>query len=673
MSNTPNRGRVAKSFLCNERKKSISIEENEYWGFDWVYSIGSFQDKIYKDQVAPNLNELLNGRSMTYLAYGQTGSGKTYTMIGQVGRKPSGLIYLSILNLLKLLKKQSKKSISIYASCLEQVGSSLKDLFADDRNPKKLIQIHNHFEMPFATNTTALKINNVNDCLNYLNRIMEKRCTRSNSKNLVSSRSHCWFSVHISKRNEDQGERFLFDFTSASKFQSRLAFLDLAGSEKCDNSQLIDYIKETSAINCGLYNLRRSLLSCVKTHGPPKGYTTDYMQQWLNDTFTGHTKTTMIFCITAYEEDLRESMSTLDFGCMAGQIRFTKLKLKKQVVDAYSLMQKNGGKMSKKKKFYAIYNQIKSVYSKRIREKEDYDFTQNVSEQNENNSKSLSEDGSFIEHQTSDDNCSGIESDMSSFIQESEDVFSETESESYGKESISSEDDGDVQIPLPNISESEKTTSEMMEDDSSYLDVDTTAFDDVIDTSDDISESIEHTNMYNDDDFHLDANGELIDQNCHEISSKDSLKSQLSTEIYRLKIDETLVPPNTDLNAGSEYKCSQAAEISCNCQSDKLITHENKEMSELIPVQDGLSSVDRQCEYSKNTNTDVNLESIISDLEMLMHDRIYKSRVAAHARSKSAKIFQLMWTIKTTNIFLNAVLATTRLKMTNPTGAVLKV
>ncbi len=47
-----------------------------------MFGPDSGQEKLYKNAIAPIVEEVLEGFNCTIFAYGQTGTGKTYTMEG---------------------------------------------------------------------------------------------------------------------------------------------------------------------------------------------------------------------------------------------------------------------------------------------------------------------------------------------------------------------------------------------------------------------------------------------------------------------------------------------------------------------------------------------------------------------------------------------------------------
>ncbi|KAL7672284.1 hypothetical protein ACOME3_007173 [Neoechinorhynchus agilis] len=321
-SDTPIRGRVTDCIQCDS-DDSIFVHDAVYSDFDCVYPQDAPVRRIFEEQVEPSLSKLFEKKSFSFIAYGQTGSGKTYTLIGWP--RLNGLISMSIVRLLDIIKDSNDQAISIYMSCTELIGTHIKDLFVDETETQRPIRMRDSLSMSFASNSVALKINTVDDCMRNLNRIVQRRLTKPNAKNLVSSRSHCSLCIFISRLNVKLGDKFIFDQETATKFQSKLTFMDLAGSEKFSTEQSFESAKRTSNINFELDGLRRAIAACSKAKMSPSFGVFDPIPHLIKDTLTGQTETTMMFCISPYESDLGESIFTLDFGAMASQMRVHRL------------------------------------------------------------------------------------------------------------------------------------------------------------------------------------------------------------------------------------------------------------------------------------------------------------------------------------------------------------
>ena len=108
--------------------------------FDQVYVQAATQEFVFRNTVAPLVEEALNGFSCTLFAYGQTGTGKTYTMEGgKISDRPeaphdwygekSGMIGRSIMMIFKYLKEHEKRyDFAVKISYLELHNENLNDL-----------------------------------------------------------------------------------------------------------------------------------------------------------------------------------------------------------------------------------------------------------------------------------------------------------------------------------------------------------------------------------------------------------------------------------------------------------------------------------------------------------------------------------------------------------------
>ncbi|KAL7060392.1 hypothetical protein AAHC03_09513 [Spirometra sp. Aus1] len=175
------------------------------------------------------------------------------------------------------------------------------------------------------------KVESFEDFQSLLERGIDSRSTAATDENVASSRSHSVFTIYI--KQESQSEE------GPKTIQSRLSFIDLAGSERAQLDRSARHLSETKSINKSLCTLsiviRRlaelskedpidiSLTSISSTSSQGRiprqrtGYVPyrDSKLTWLlRDSLGGNSKTTVIATISPSSASLRETMNVLRFS-----------------------------------------------------------------------------------------------------------------------------------------------------------------------------------------------------------------------------------------------------------------------------------------------------------------------------------------------------------------------
>merc|ERR1712039_599576 len=131
--------------------------------------------------------------------------------------------------------------------------------------------------------------------------------------NATSSRSHFIMTYHLElQRTPEAG---------GMKLKSKVAFVDLAGSEKVKKTGASgDRLKEAQAINSGLLTLSRVIeaLSKKKKSIPFR----DAILTWiLKDSLAGNTKTTLLIALSPHLFNRDETVTTCRFGARCKAIK----------------------------------------------------------------------------------------------------------------------------------------------------------------------------------------------------------------------------------------------------------------------------------------------------------------------------------------------------------------
>ncbi|CEF71678.1 Kinesin-like protein KIF21B [Strongyloides ratti] len=260
-----------------------------------------------------------------------SGSGKTFTMgtsnghLKNLDDETLGLIpqsIISIFNEIKNRKNEAKEkelsvsSFQVSVSFLELYNDEINDLLLSDkssssneklkitRNKEGKIEVNGPLKKNVEDAPTAFKI---------FNSGINKRCVGATDLNVESSRSHIIFSLYLTQINEKMGLKDGVTEVLTSKFN----FVDLAGTERLKRTNAEgNTAKEGKNINNCLLHLENviSALSCKDQHIP---YRNSKLTHLLQDSLGGNSKTLMIACISPSNEDLCETISTLNYASRA--------------------------------------------------------------------------------------------------------------------------------------------------------------------------------------------------------------------------------------------------------------------------------------------------------------------------------------------------------------------
>ncbi|KAG6632741.1 hypothetical protein CIPAW_13G179500 [Carya illinoinensis] len=264
-------------------------------------------------EVKPVIKSALDGYNACIFAYGQTGTGKTFTMEGSpdlpgvvpraiealfreaVDCNHAFLFTFSMLeiymgNLKDLLITQPRKAMDPMPPCL-----SIKT------DPKGGIEIDN---------LVAFQVSDFNQALRLYRLGCQSRSTASTNCNTSSSRSHCLIRLSITS----------FDAPERQRETNKVWFIDLGGSERVLKTKAWGRrLEEGKAINLSLSALGNVInaLQRKKFHVP---YRNSKLTQVLKDSLGESSKTLMLVHVSPREEDLCETICSLNFATRAKSI-----------------------------------------------------------------------------------------------------------------------------------------------------------------------------------------------------------------------------------------------------------------------------------------------------------------------------------------------------------------
>ncbi|CAJ1931207.1 unnamed protein product [Sphenostylis stenocarpa] len=290
--------------------------------FDRVFTPKDDQVDVFADASSMVIS-VLDGYNVCIFAYGQTGTGKTFTMEGTPQNR--GVNYRTLEHLFKVSKERSETfSYDISVSVLEVYNEQIRDLLATGQTSKRLEVKQASEGFHHVPGVVEAKIDNINEVWNVLQTGNNARAVGSNNVNEHSSRSHCMLCITVKAKNLLNG-----DCT-----KSKLWLVDLAGSERLAKTDVQgERLKEAQNINRSLSALGDviSALAAKSSHIP---YRNSKLTHLLQDSLGGESKTLMFVQISPSDQDVGETLSSLNF---ATRVRGVELGPVKKQIDTSEL------------------------------------------------------------------------------------------------------------------------------------------------------------------------------------------------------------------------------------------------------------------------------------------------------------------------------------------------
>ncbi|KAL1315700.1 kinesin-like protein KIN-14R isoform X1 [Arachis hypogaea] len=290
--------------------------------FDRVYTPKDDQVDVFADASSMVIS-VLDGYNVCIFAYGQTGTGKTFTMEGTELNR--GVNYRTLELLFDVSKQRSDTfSYDISVSVLEVYNEQIRDLLATGSTSKRLEIKQASEGSHHVPGVVEAKVESIKEVWDVLQAGSNARAVGSNNVNEHSSRSHCMLCIMVKAKNLLNGECT----------KSKLWLVDLAGSERLAKTDVQgERLKEAQNINRSLSALGDviSALAAKSSHIP---YRNSKLTHLLQDSLGGDAKTLMFVQISPSDQDLGETLSSLNF---ATRVRGVELGPVKKQVDTSEL------------------------------------------------------------------------------------------------------------------------------------------------------------------------------------------------------------------------------------------------------------------------------------------------------------------------------------------------
>ncbi|XP_050277519.1 kinesin-like protein KIN-14T [Quercus robur] len=290
----------------------LTDNKSKSYRFDKVFHPGSSQDEVFSE-VEPVIKSALDGYNACIFAYGQTGTGKTFTMEGNPDSP--GMVPRAIEALFKQVEDSNHAFLFTF-SMLEIYMGNIKDLLVpqprkamDPMPPCLSIQTDPKGGIEID-NLVAIQVSDFKQALRLYRLGCQSRSTASTNSNMNSSRSHSLIRISIT----------CFDAPERRRETNKVWFVDLGGSERILKTKAWGRrLEEGKAINLSLSALGDviSALQRKRFHIP---YRNSKLTQVLKDSLGKDSKTLMLVHVSPKEEDLCETICSLNFATRARSI-----------------------------------------------------------------------------------------------------------------------------------------------------------------------------------------------------------------------------------------------------------------------------------------------------------------------------------------------------------------
>ncbi|XP_020586557.1 kinesin-like protein KIN-14R [Phalaenopsis equestris] len=292
--------------------------------FDAVFSPEEDQERVF-EKTSHLATSVLDGYNVCIFAYGQTGTGKTFTMEGTGGAR--GVNFRTLEELFRVVReRQGLFQYEITVSVLEVYNEQIHDLLLSGSQPGVAaktcrLEVRQALEgVHHVPGLVEARVNNLIEAWEVLQTGSKARSVGSTNSNEHSSRSHCIHYVLVRGENLVNGECT----------KSKLWLIDLAGSERITKTDAQgERLKEAQCINKSLSALG-DVIYALATKSPHIPFRNSKLTHLLQDSLGGESKTLMFVQISPSENDVGESLCSLNF---ASRVRGIELGLAKKQFD----------------------------------------------------------------------------------------------------------------------------------------------------------------------------------------------------------------------------------------------------------------------------------------------------------------------------------------------------
>ncbi|KAJ8424329.1 hypothetical protein Cgig2_003524 [Carnegiea gigantea] len=236
-----------------------------------------------------------------------TGTGKTYTMEGTDDAR--GVNYRTLDQIFHIINERKKLfKYEICVSVLEVYNEQIRDLLASGAQhgaASRRLEVRQACEgVHHVPGLVEAQVSNMNEVWDVLQTGSSARAVGATNANEYSSRSHCLHCVMVKGENLLNGECT----------KSKLWLVDLAGSERIAKTEAQgERLREAQNINKSLSALG-DVISALATKSPHVPFRNSKLTHLLQDSLGGDSKALMFVQISPNENDLSETLCSLNFA-----------------------------------------------------------------------------------------------------------------------------------------------------------------------------------------------------------------------------------------------------------------------------------------------------------------------------------------------------------------------
>jgi len=281
-----------------------------FWSFDNSRERAT-QDTIYND-LGFFVPEALKGFNCSIFAYGQTGSGKSYSMMGPVDNP--GIIYRGLQDFFKQKASANPQTkIELEVSFLEIYNEEVGDLLTKDNSKKLRVRVSKKKGV-YVQGLTIKAVGDFEQAKWLIDMGFNNRSVASTNMNATSSRSHCIFTMYITKVVLNEvGKKSLAT-------EAKVSLIDLAGSERQSKTGATGArLREANAINQSLSALG-NVISALSKGEKFVPYRSSVLTLLLRESLGGNAKTIMVCAISPADDNVMETWGTLRYAARAKEI-----------------------------------------------------------------------------------------------------------------------------------------------------------------------------------------------------------------------------------------------------------------------------------------------------------------------------------------------------------------
>ncbi|GBE60892.1 kinesin [Babesia ovata] len=293
---------------------------------DRFYDEHADNELIYQEYVKPLVEfAFKEQKTCSCFTYGQTGSGKTFTMIGSRKLKNPNMPYMPGIyeyaanDIYRMLcEPEYDGRLEVVISFYEIYCGKLYDLLQD----RKMVEaLDNGKREVIIKDLTLRRVTCKEDLIGHMLGGLTLRKIGQNSQNDQSSRSHALLRIEL-REIETLKNCGKFQFVGSDSRAGRIAFIDLAGSER--GADCINQPKQTQMDGAGINRSLLALKECIramdldKTHIP---FRDSELTKVLRDIFVGGSRNLMIANICPSNVSCEQTLNTLRYASRVKNFR----------------------------------------------------------------------------------------------------------------------------------------------------------------------------------------------------------------------------------------------------------------------------------------------------------------------------------------------------------------